>query len=591
MTSLRGRRPLSETHPELCLEISSGDPTKYSAGSDQKFEWVCSKNHKWKATIGNRALRGTGCPECSNTNRNPHYGSLLGRDFPDIAKEADGWDPTGVASTSKIKKTWKCQNGHRYESRPQDRTQRKHGCPFCSGRRILSGFNDLQTIDPKVARELIDADPCLTSPFSNKKMKFKCPQGHIYEASTYNRVRNKSGCGYCSGIKALAGFNDLQTTHPELASQAFGWDPTKVRAGTHKKLTWQCSFGHVFTASGEARLNETGNGCRVCGRSQILEGFNDLASTHPDIASHAYEWDPTKFVSGNNSKRKWKCTKGHIYEASISARTSTKKGANRAAKGTECPICAGKKALAGFNDLKTTHPHLAEQAYGWDPETVSAGSNKKFGWKCNLGHIWNASLHNRASQNLGCPICSNQQVLAGFNDLLTTDPILAREAHLWNPSTVTRGANVKRKWKCSEGHIWDALVVNRSGRGDGCPSCAQTGYDPNKDGWLYFLTHPDWEMLQIGITNVPKDRVERHMLSGWQVIEIRGPLAGDVAREWEQSILKMLKVKGAKLANASIAGKFSGYTESWLTQSYPAESLSQLMKQVENEEERSHKED
>ncbi len=111
-------------------------------------------------------------------------------------------------------------------------------------------------------------------------------------------------------------------------------------------------------------------------------------------------------------------------------------------------LCAGKKALKGFNDLGTTHPQIANQAYEWDPESLTAGSNKKKDWICQLGHIWKAAINNRTSQNLGCPICSNQQVLAGFNDLLTTNPALALEAHLWDPSTVTQGANVKRKWKC-----------------------------------------------------------------------------------------------------------------------------------------------
>jgi hypothetical protein len=33
----------------------------------------------------------------------------------------------------------------------------------------------------------------------------------------------------------LQGFNDLATTHPELAKEAFGWDPTKVSRGSAKK--------------------------------------------------------------------------------------------------------------------------------------------------------------------------------------------------------------------------------------------------------------------------------------------------------------------------------------------------------------------
>jgi hypothetical protein len=584
MTSLRGRKPLSETHPELCREISIGDPTKFSAGSDQKFEWVCSKNHRWLASIGNRALRGTGCPDCANTNRNPNYGSNLAIDFPEIASEAHEWDPSQITATSKLKKSWKCSRGHIYELSPQERTYRNYGCPFCSGKKILPGFNDLATIEPKVASELIDDDPTKVSPFSNKKLRFRCPQGHEYEASTYNRVRNKSGCGYCSGLKALAGFNDLQTTHPELASQAYGWDPTTVRAGTHRKLTWRCSLGHIFTASGESRLIEIGDGCRVCGRSQLLKGFNDLASTHPEIASQADGWDPTEVISGSLSKRKWRCPKGHQYEASIIARTNVNKGTGRAAKGTDCSYCSGKKSLKGFNDLATTHPQLAIQAFEWNPETVTAGSNKKREWKCERGHVWLASIHNRAAQNLGCPFCSNQKVLAGFNDLQTTNPSLALEAYLWDPSTVTRGANVKRKWKCAEGHTWNALVVNRSGRGDGCPSCAQSGYDPNKDGWLYFLSHPNWQMLQIGITNVPDDRLGSHRKLGWEVIELRGPMEGYLAKQWETAILRMLKAKGADLSNSSIAGKFDGYSEAWSAAKLRFSSIKELMQKTEEYE-------
>jgi hypothetical protein len=449
---------------------------------------------------------------------------------------------------------------------------------------VLAGFNDLATIDPEVASELIDADPTQVSPYSNRKVNFRCPQGHIYEASTYNRVKNKSGCSYCSGLKALPGFNDLKTTHPELAAQAYGWDPTSVRAGTHKQLTWRCSLGHIFTASGEARLLETGDGCRVCGRTQLLTGYNDLATTHAEIASQAEGWDPTKVISGSHSKRIWKCSMGHTYEARISARTNIHKGDGRAAKGTDCPICAGKKVLKGFNDLATTHPQMAIQAFEWNPESTTAGSNKKKDWICQSGHIWNAAIKNRTSQNLGCPVCSNQQVLAGFNDLLTINPNLAREAYEWDPSTVTQGANVKRKWKCSEGHIWDALVVNRSGRGDGCPSCAQTGYDPNKEGWLYFLSHPHWKMLQIGITNVPDDRLGKHQRLGWKVIELRGPMDGQLAQQWETAILRMLKKNGADLSNASIAGKFDGYSEAWSIERFQANSLFELMQLTEDSE-------
>ena len=40
----------------------------------------------------------------------------------------------------------------------------------------------------------------------------------------------------------------LSETHPELASQAFGWDPSVVRDGSTARKTWKCPEGHAFVA-------------------------------------------------------------------------------------------------------------------------------------------------------------------------------------------------------------------------------------------------------------------------------------------------------------------------------------------------------
>ena len=61
---------------------------------------------------------------------------------------------------------------------------------------------------------------------------------------------------------------------------------------------------------------------------------------------------------------------------------------------------------------------------------------------------------------------------------------------------------------------------------------------------------------------------------------------GFIAREWETSILQMLKRHGAKVASEEVAGKFDGYTEAWLQGSYGAKSLRDLMDAVEVDENR-----
>ena len=92
-------------------------------------------------------------------------------------------------------------------------------------------------------------------------------------------------------------------------------------------------------------------------------------------------------------------------------------------------------------------------------------------------------------------------------------------------------------------------------------------------------------MYQIGITNAVEQRIKSHEKLGWEVIELRGPMDGLIAREWETSILRMLKEKGADLSNSNIAGKFDGYSEAWSKSTFEVKSIKELMRLTEEFEE------
>jgi hypothetical protein len=239
--------------------------------------------------------------------------------------------------------------------------------------------------------------------------------------------------------------------------------------------------------------------------------------------------------------------------------------------------------LKGFNDISTTHPLIALEADGWDPSSIAIGSHNKMRWKCKLGHSWTAEVKSRKRN--GCPTCGNRVVLAGFNDLESRYPKLAKESYGWNPKTVIFATTARKKWKCAEGHIWVSTVKNRSQLGRGCPSCATSGFDPNEEGWLYFIQHANWQMLQIGITNHIDRRMAFHKNLGWEIIEIRGPIDGLGARNWETSILKMLRAKKADLGNNKVAGRFEGYSEAWSQSTFPVKSIKEIMKLTEEFEE------
>jgi hypothetical protein len=635
---IKGKTDLATTHPELSREALELDATTVSAGSQQKVKWKCSKGHIWVTSVSQRALANKGCATCRNQKLLTGFNDLLTK-FPVIAKEADGWDPSSELAGSGKKRGWQCKEGHTWSTTIVARTKNKSGCPVCKRKSVLSGENDLQTTHPKIAKEAYNWDPRTVLSGSEKMRDWRCSKGHLYSARISGRTSKGRGCSYCANQKVLPGFNDLATVKPEIAKQADGWDPTQILPGTHKKLKWICINGHSYSAPPSARKSPD-TGCNICSNKVIVSGINDLQTTDPLIAKEALGWDPKKFVRGSNEIKTWKCPVGHSYKSAIGHRTARSQG---------CPYCSNHITLKGFNDVKTTHPEIAKSAYRWDPATVTMGSglsrkwkcdighiwesvvasrkitgcpicsrqqlltgfndfattnsdfaleadgwdpaqiitggHKKYDWKCSSGHKWKTSIAARKNMKSGCPYCANKTVLAGFNDLALTHPFLARQAHGWDPTTVLAGNNRKAEWICDDGHVWKSSIASRAS-GIGCPSCSKSGFDPNKDGFLYFLDHSDWEMLQIGITNVPDSRLSDHKRIGWDVLEIRGPIDGHLTQSWETSILRMLKAKGADLSNNKIAGKFDGYSEAWSKSTFEVKSIKELMRLTEEFEEK-----
>jgi len=352
----------------------------------------------------------------------------------------------------------------------------------------------LSKTHPELAKQAFGWNPDAFVAGSAKKVMWKCNLGHIWEQAIRGRIRidSKGLCPVCNNKIVLAGFNDLATTNPEILSQVDGWDPTLLTSGSVKKVRWKCSLGHNWEATVHSRAR-VGRGCPYCAHVLLLKGFNDLKTNYPEIAAEADGWDPSGVITGSKSRKKWKCIQGHTWETTVNARTSRQ---------TKCNYCNGRLVVSGENDLRTTHPELTLQANGWDPSTVVAGSRKIVSWKCDLGHIWETTVESRARLGRGCGYCSGNRVLKGFNDLETLYPAIAREAYGWDPSTLTAGSEKRVSWICAAGHKWKTDPKHRV-IGRGCPSCASHGFNPSKDGWLYFLSHEEWELFQIGITNEP----------------------------------------------------------------------------------------
>jgi len=493
---------------------------------------------------------------------------------PELAREADGWDPSTITRGHDKKKPWICAQGHKWNAAPYSRTgTQKRGCPVCAGKKVQAGFNDVATTNPELIAQAKDWDSKAYSAGSKVIVDWECELGHSYSSSIQSRTLKKTGCPVCDGKKTLSGFNDLAAIFPEIANEADGWDPSKVSFGSSKRMKWKCQKRHKWSAVVSDRTGDRKSGCPTCSNHKLQSGYNDLKSKFPKIAREAFGWDPSSELAGSHKKKEWLCPIGHRFMNSVSARTVGLRG---------CPICANQEVLEGFNDLATTFPEIAAELLESNPRQIISGSRKKLLWKCQLGHTYSASPDSRTSiRKSGCPVCDGKKVLVGFNDLGTTFPEIAKQAQGWDPTTITSGSNRKVLWACQELHTWISTPRSRTKQESECPSCGSFGYDPNDDGYLYFLNHEVWGQYQIGITNSPKQRLNKHFSRGWELIEIRGPLDGQSARDWETAILRMLKANGADLSNEKIAGKFDGYSEAWSKEKLTINSIKELMELTE----------
>ena len=424
--------------------------------------------------------------------------------------------------------------------------------------KLKKGINDLATLFPEVALEADGWDPSDFLSGSHKIMSWKCEKNHKWNAKIGNRIHRKNGCPYCSNRKAWTGFNDLETKFPEIAKEADGWDPSKVVSGSNKKFSWKCKEGHTWEASVSNRTSK-GSGCPYCSMQKVWTGFNDLETKFPEIAKEADGWDPSKVLAGSHTKLSWKCKEGHTFKTEPRYRTSTERRG--------CPYCSNRKAWTGFNDLETKFPEIAKEANGWDPSKVLGGSRTKLSWKCKEGHTWNERLDSRVYKNKsGCPYCSNRKLLIGFNDLETKFPEIAKEANGWDPSKFIAGhGHQKMSWKCKEGHVWETRCEKRTSRGQGCPICADFGFNTEKPAWFYLMKREGEQ--QLGITNDRKERLRQHARFGWVEVDITGPHNGKLVEETESALKKWLKKE---------IGLVPDKRENWYTSNLEVKSLAEL---------------
>jgi thiol-disulfide isomerase/thioredoxin len=176
-----------------------------------------------------------------------------------------------------------------------------------------------------------------------------------------------------------------------------------------------------------------------------LEAIQELARNRNGISL------ATEFVSAN-SKLLWKCSNGHIWEASWFSVKHQK---------SWCPVCA-KCAKPSIEELQL----LAKKRNGILLSTEYKNATSKLKWQCENGHVWSALYTGIKFRNDWCPQCSK-----------TKKPTLQ---YISNTALLRGGALLSTKyinnkskllWQCEKGHTWEASWYSINIRNSWCPYC------------------------------------------------------------------------------------------------------------------------
>jgi len=216
-------------------------------------------------------------------------------------------------------------------------------------KKVIIGKNDLKTVAPEIAAEWdYEKNHGLPENYfwgSTECASWICSVcGYRWDTKIrYRTGDRKSGCPTCARIKRgsirhkQALTKNGSITNGLLLNE---WDykknknlPSEYTAKSNASVFWKCrKCGYSYKAKISNRA--IGRGCPCCAGKTVVVGINDLATTHPQLAS---EWHPTKngeltpemVTFGQGKKVWWQCSNGHDYQATVNHRSG----------GTNCPYC------------------------------------------------------------------------------------------------------------------------------------------------------------------------------------------------------------------------------------------------------------
>jgi hypothetical protein len=258
-------------------------------------------------------------------------------------------------------------------------------------------------------------------------------------------------------------------------------DPWKLSYKDSKTEVYlKCNYGHDHVYNVHPRGFVVGaHSCRVCNNKIVITGFNDLFTTNPELKEiwnfdKNIDIDPYKITYGVPQQVWWKCDKCKYEWKSFIPNVS---------KGHRCPECA-KLHIVEVRRLDDND--FRRRVQNVNPNITIIGTyinnSNRVLCKCNVdGYEWNA-WPSHLLRGRGCPVCANQIIVAGINDIATKRKDLIpyfknqEESRLY-----TINSNAYIQGVCPNcGYEKDIYIGHLTNLGFGCPICSDGVSYPNK---------------------------------------------------------------------------------------------------------------
>lgn len=279
------------------------------------MQWRCYEGHTWRTKFNSIKASGSWCPHCAGTAKL----TLEECQQTAIAKGGECLSTEYINCNTSMQ--WKCSTGHTWNSCYGSMKSWNTWCPYCA--------HNLKKDLAECQQFAIDkGGECLSTEYinCNTPMQWKCSIGHTWYVKFSSVKGSNSWCPSCSIINSRLTLKECQQ-----AAIAKGGECLSTEyIDTLTPMQWKCNKEHVWTTN-FCYIKYSNSWCLICANNNRRLSIEECQQFAIDKGGQCLSEEYINLFT----KMKWKCDKGHEWEAIY----SSLKNSN-----TWCPICSSGRS-------------------------------------------------------------------------------------------------------------------------------------------------------------------------------------------------------------------------------------------------------